>query len=99
MDISEDPPSPSPQGRSRSKSPPPPEVDSDEEEAEMEQIRAADERTRYLRQKKRLEQIAAYRMRELRDDREARVAKRNNLLSPRKSKGGKGCLKKVKFDV
>jgi hypothetical protein len=65
----------------------------------MEEYRAADERTRYLRRKKRVEQVAAYRMRELKCDRELRVARRSNPLSPRPERTMKVCMKKVKFVV
>jgi hypothetical protein len=46
-----------------------------------------------------MEQVAAYRMRELKDDREIRVAKRNNPLSPKRERIMKVSLKKVKFVV
>ena len=75
---------------------PPPDLSSEDE---MEEIRLPDERTRYLRQKKRAEQICNYRMRELKDDRETRVARRNNPLSPKSTKVTKVCIKRVKFAV
>jgi len=96
MDITEDPSSPTPSSN-RAHSPPP-ETPSDSDD-EMDEVRATDERTRYLRRKKRMEQVAAYRMRELKDDREIRVAKRNNPLSPKRERTMKVCLKKVKFVV
>jgi hypothetical protein len=95
MDITDDPPSPTPES-SRVHSPPPPDVDSDDE---MDQANPADERTRYLRRKKRMEQVAAYRMRELKDDREGRAARRNSLLSPKRERITKPSLKRVKFVV
>jgi hypothetical protein len=70
--------------------------DSDDDMCEM---RPPDERTRYLRQKKRAEQVTAYRMRELKDDRESRSARRNNRLSPKSTRVTKPCIKKVKFVV
>jgi len=93
MDTTEEPPSPIPTTHS-----PPPEayISSDEE---MEEIRIPDERTRYLRQKKRAEQISSYRMRELKDDRETRLARRNNPLSPKSTKVTKVYIKRVKFAV
>jgi len=99
MDISEDPPSPTPIGV-RSMSPPPPDLgqDSDDDMEGLEELRPPDERTRYLRRKKRAEQIIAYRMRELKDDRESRAARRSNPLSPKSTKVSKTvCVKKVKF--
>ena len=97
MDISEDPPSPSPH-LSRPHSPPP-EIASDSDEEMDDELCPPDERTRYVRQKKRAEQVSAYRMRELKDDRESRVARRNNPLSPKSAKVSKVCLKRVKFAV
>lgn len=91
MDISE--PSPA---SARSRSPPPPGISPDSNE-EMTDIRLLDERSRYLRKKKRAEQIAAYRHRELKEDRESRIARRNNLLSPKSTKITKPCTKRVKF--
>ena len=97
MDISEDPPSPTPSS-TRSQSPPPPDVPTDSDD-DMNELRPPDERTRYLRQKKRVEQVTAYRMRELKDDRESRIARRRNPLSPKSAKVTKQYLKKVKFAV
>jgi hypothetical protein len=99
MDISEDPPSPIPIG-GRSMSPPPPDYgqDSEDDMEGLEELRPPDERTRYLRRKKRTDQIIAYRMRELKDDRELRAARRSNPLSPKSTKVTKTvCVKKVKF--
>jgi len=101
MDISEDPPSPTPIG-GRSFSPPPPEFgeDSEDDMEGLEELRPPDERTRYLRRKKRAEQVIAYRMRELKDDRESRAVRRSNALSPKSTKVSKiTCVKKVKFAV
>ena len=97
MDISEDPPSPTPSS-TRSQSPPPHDVPPDSDD-DMCELRPPDERTRYLRQKRRAEQVTAYRMRELKDDRESRSARRGNPLSPKSSKVTKQYLKKVKFAV
>lgn len=97
MDIKEDPPSPTPLA-DRPHSPPPPDISSDSEDESCE-IRPPDERTRYLRQKKRAEQIAAYRMRELRNDRESRVARRKNPLSPKAAKVAKQTARRVKFSI
>jgi len=83
---------------SRSRSPPPPEISVDSED-DNDEICPADELTRYLRQKKRMEQISAYRLRELRDDRESRLARRNNPLSPKSGKVTKLSVKKVKFSI
>lgn len=96
MDISEDRCSPSP---SCPHSPPPPEFPSDSDEEMDEDLQPADELARYLRHKKRAEQVSAYRMRELKDDRETRLARRNNVLSPKSRKVNKICSKKVKFVV
>lgn len=93
MDTTEEPPSPTPTRHS-----PPPQACSSSDD-EMEEICIPDERTRYLRQKKRAEQISNYRMRELKDDRETRVARRNNPLSPKSTKVTKVCIKRVKFAV
>ena len=93
MDVSEDLPSPTPRPKS-----PPPDVTSDSDD-DMDDMRPSDERTRYLRQKKRAEQVTAYRMRELKDDRESRSARRSNPLSPKSAKISKQCIKKVKFAV
>lgn len=98
MDISEDSPSPTPSS-TRSLSPPPPPDGSSSSDDDMCELRPPDERTRYLRQKKRAEQVTAYRMRELKDDRESRSARRNNPLSPKPTKVTKQCIKKVKFAV
>jgi hypothetical protein len=38
-------------------------------------------------------------MRELKDDRETRLARRNNPLSPKSTKVTKVCIKRVKFAV
>ena len=91
------PTKPAPSSR-RSRSPPPPEPSS-ELNYDMDVIpRPNDEKTRYLRQKKRMEQIAAYRMRELKDDRESRLARRNSRpFSPKDAKITKPRVKKVKF--
>ena len=97
MDISEDSPSPTPSS-ARSQSPPPLDISSDSDDG-MCELRPPDERTRYLRQKKRAEQVTAYRMRELKEDRESRSARRNNPLSPKSTKVTKQCPKKVKFAV
>ena len=97
MDISEDPPSPTPSS-TRSQSPPPPDGSSGSDD-DMCELHPPDERTRYLRQRKRAEQVTAYRMRELKDDRESRIARRNNPLSPKSTKVTKQCIKKVKFAV
>jgi hypothetical protein len=91
MDTTEDPPSPTPSS-SRARSPPPLDTPSDSDDDEMDEVTAADERTKYLRRKKRTEQIAAYRMRELKYDRELRITKRNNPLSPKKERIGKLCV-------
>lgn len=96
MDISEDRCSPSP---SCPHSPPPPEFPSDSDEEMDEDLQPPDELARYLRHKKRAEQVSAYRMRELKDDRETRLARRNNVLSPKSRKVNKICSKKVKFVV
>jgi hypothetical protein len=92
MDIREDPLSPT----HRSQSPPPSDLSSDSDD-DMCELHPPDERTRYLRQKKRAEQVTAYRMRELKDDRESRISKRSNPLSPKSTKITKQCIKKVKF--
>jgi hypothetical protein len=84
----------SPPQESRPHSPPPPEVTPSSDD-EMDVIRPADERTRYLRQKKRMEQIHIYRMRELRYDRESRIARRNNLKASKSAT--QSCGKRVKF--
>jgi hypothetical protein len=97
MDISEDPPSPT-TSSTRSQSPPPLDGSSDSDE-DMCELHPPDERTRYLRQKKRAEQVTAYRMRELKGDRESRSARRSNPLSPKSTKVTKQCIKKVKFAV
>ena len=94
MDICEEP---GPR-TARVHSPPPPSPESSSDESDMCDIRPPDERTRYLRRKKRAEQIAAYRMRELKDDRDSRSARRNNSLSPKASKIMKQTVKKVKFE-
>jgi hypothetical protein len=94
MDICED----SDPRTSRVHSPPPPSPESSSDESNMCDVRPPDERTRYLRRKKRAEQIAAYRMRELKDDRDSRSARRNNSLSPKASKITKQTVKKVKFE-
>jgi len=93
MDIGEGTQVPS----SRPRSPPPPEISVDSEEDD--EICPADDLTRYLRRRKRMEQISAYRVRELRDDRESRLARRNNPLSPKSTKVTKLSVKKVKFSV
>jgi len=90
MDIREDPLSPTHRPRS------PPDLSSDSDD-DMCELDPPDELTRYLRQKKRVEQVTAYRMRELKDDRESRMAKRSNSLSPKSTKITKQCIKKVKF--
>ena len=101
MDISEDMPSPIPIS-GRPISPPPPispefSQDSEDDMESLEETRPPDERTRYLRQKKRIEQIIAYRMRELKADRESRAARRGNPFSPKATKVGKTFVKRVKF--
>ena len=101
MDTSEDPPSPTPIG-GRSISSPPPDIgqDSEDDMEGLDELRPPDERTRYLRRKKRTEQIIAYRMRELKDDRESRAVRRSNPLSPKSTKVSKiVCMKKVKFAI
>jgi hypothetical protein len=97
MDIKEDVPSPTPL-EDRPHSPPPPDISTDSDD-ELCEIRLSDERTRYLRQKKRAEQIAAYRMRELKDGRETRIARRNNPLSPKAAKVAKQPARRVKFSI
>ena len=92
MDTAEEVSSPTPTPHS-----PPPSIPSSDDE--MEEICIPDERTRYLRQKKRAEQVSNYRMRELKDDRETRLARRNNPLSPKSTKVTKVCIKRVKFAV
>jgi hypothetical protein len=82
---------------SRARSPPPLINSSDDEDEMMSDIRPPDEGTRYLRRKKRAEQVMEYRMRELRDDRDARASRRNNPLSPKASRVEKISAKKVKF--
>jgi len=81
----------------RSRSPPPLDPPSDLDMDMDEVLSPADELTRYLRRKKRAEQIAAYRLRELKEEREARSLRRNKSLSPKVAKASKGCTKKVKF--
>jgi len=97
MDISEETPSPI-YFAHRPYSPPPPNgSDSDED---MEELRPPDERTRYLRSKKRAEQVSGYRMRELKDDRESRLARRGSSgVSPKSAKVTKQYTKKVKFVI
>jgi hypothetical protein len=97
MDTNEDPPSPTSLS-DRPHSPPPPDFSSDSDD-ELCEVRPPDERTRYLRQKKREEQIAAYRMRELKDDRESRIARRKNPLSPKAAKVAKQPVRRVKFSI
>jgi hypothetical protein len=96
MDTTEEPPTLPFHSHLRPISPPPEIVSSDDE---MDELDIPDERTRYLRQKKRMEQISNYRMRELKDDRESRIARRNNPLSPKSTKVKKVCIKRVKFEV
>ena len=73
---------------------PPSIVPSDSEGDTEENISPPDELTRYLRQRKREEQILACRLRELKDEREARIQRRNKLQT---SKVTKSCTKKVRF--
>jgi len=86
---------------SRAHSPSPPLLDasSDDDDDDMHDIRPPDERTRYLRSKKRAQQIVAYRMRELKADRDLRCLRRNNSLSPKASKVITQIVKKVKFEL
>jgi hypothetical protein len=85
---------------SRSRSPPPPSQNSDSEDdlGMRESIKVPDELTRYLRKKKRTEQIVQYKRRELQHDRETRVRRRNNPLSQTRDEVAK-TSKKVKFSM
>jgi hypothetical protein len=74
-------------------------VVSDVEDNMDKEISPPDELTRYFRQKRREEQIAACRLRELREEREARVLRRNKSLSPKPAKVRKSCTKRVRFVV
>ena len=95
MDVCED----STAKTSRVHSPSPPLLDATSDDDDMHDIRRPDERTRYLRSKKRTQQIVAYRMRELKDDRDLRCSRRNNSLSPKVSKVIPQIVKKVKFKL
>jgi len=82
-----------------SRSPPPLSPPSDDSDDLDKVAMPMDERTKYLRRKKRAEQIASYRSRELKEGREARSIRRNNSLSPKSTRVTKGCTKKVKFVI
>ena len=98
MDMGKDTLSPTPLSACPQTTPPHDTSDSDSDEDTSELARP-DANRLYFRQKKRAEQISAYRNRELKYDRELRYVRRRNSLAPKSAKVTKLRIKKVTFTV